>query len=451
MLLRQSRTQVNLQVACQFDRKVTEMSDGPRWEEIFGANGSETQSPPPLTRREALAAENANRSSNRSLSGNSAGSNRPAKATKQPKKRKSHKGLIITLISVVVLLGLGAAGAAYAWSNYEPQIRKLFGWEEPIDYQGSGTGSVIITITNGQLGSDVAKTLHESGVTMTFDAFYNLLLKNPDVQFQPGSYKLKLKMSAQAALEALKDPNNKVLTRIGFPEGSTVSTILKKLADLSDSTGVSLEQLQAAAKDFKSFGLPSDAVSLEGYLFPATYSLDPGLSAHDILKIMVDETFKRLDKAGVPAADRNRVLTIASLIQREAGRNKDDFYKVSRVIQNRIEKNMLLQFDSTAHYGYTWAHGERQDDSVFSSSDELKDDNPYNTYVHAGLPIGPIGAPGDIAVDAALHPAEGSWLYFVTVNLDTGETVFSNTEAEHNAAVRQLRDWCRTSQSENCK
>ena len=87
---------------------------------------------------------------------------------------------------------------------------------------------------------------------------------------------------------------------------------------------------------------------------------------------------------------------------------------------------------------------------MFSTSAELNDDNPYNTYFITGLPIGPIGAAGDLAIDAALHPVDGPWVYFVTVNLDTGETVFSETNAQHEAAVQQLRQWCRTSQSPNC-
>ena len=145
------------------------------------------------------------------------------------------------------------------------------------------------------------------------------------------------------------------------------------------------------------------------------------------------------------------MLTIASLIQREAGSQAEDFFKVSRVIQNRLDQGMLLQFDSTSHYGYAWAHGQRLDGGVFSNSEELNDPNPYNTYVHAGLPIGPIGAAGDLAIDAAVNPVDGAWLYFVAVNLDTGETKFSETLAEHNAAVREMQQWCRATQSPNCR
>ena len=174
------------------------------------------------------------------------------------------------------------------------------------------------------------------------------------------------------------------------------------------------------------------------------------MDAHSVLQVMVDRTRSSLAAAGVAAADEHRVLTIASLIQREAGSNLDDFAKVSRVIQNRLDSNMKLQFDSTSHYGWQWRHGEREEGSVFSTQAELDDDNPYNTYVHTGLPPGPIGSPGDDAIAAALNPAPGDWVYFVTVNLDTGETAFSVTGAEHNAAVKQLQNWCRTTKSPNC-
>lgn len=413
------------------------MADETRWDDIFASQPADPAAP--QSRREAREAESRR-------SGRSAGS-KPPRDPKGPRKRRRWIGW---LVAVVVVLGLAAGAAAYVWINYEEQVRKVLGWELPIDYVGGGEGSIIVTITNGQLGSDVATTLQKAGVTMTTEAFYNLLLTRPDVQFQPGSYQLKLKMSASAALDALLDPANKVQTRVGFPEGTTVAGILARLGDVSESTGVTLEELKAAAEDFGSFGLPTGALSLEGYLFPATYSLDPGTTAHDILQTMVDEMTSRLDAAGVAPDDRARVLTIASLIQREAGGNAEDFYKVSRVIQNRLDAGMLLQFDSTAHYGYIWAYGDRDEGGVFTSSQELADDNPYNTYVHPGLPIGPIGAPGELAIDAALNPVEGGWLYFVTVNLDTGETAFSETLAQHNAAVKQLQQWCRTTKSPNC-
>lgn len=163
---------------------------------------------------------------------------------------------------------------------------------------------------------------------------------------------------------------------------------------------------------------------------------------------MVKRTRDSLAAASVPAGDEQRVLTIASIIQREA-RAEADFYKVSRVIQNRLDQGMKLQMDSTAQYGY----GELHSGSASTSDAAQTDDNPWNTYVIEGLPKTPpiANPPGDKAIDAAMHPpATGSWLYFVTVNLDTGETVFSTTYQEHEAAVKQWQDWCKANPDSGC-
>jgi UPF0755 protein len=197
---------------------------------------------------------------------------------------------------------------------------------------------------------------------------------------------------------------------------------------------VSIDDFKAAAADYKSFGIPAEAPSLEGYLFPATYTFDPGLSAKQILQTMVDRMFKSLDAAGVAPADRHKVVTLASIIQKEGG-SVTDFYKVSRVFTNRLNKGMLLQSDATVSYG---AGGTTISTTAAQRADAT---NPYNTYAHPGLPVGPISAPGDDAIDAAINPVDGTWLYFVLVNGKTGETVFSNTVAEHNAAVKQWQAW----------
>jgi UPF0755 protein len=336
------------------------------------------------------------------------------------------------LLSIVVVLG-GVSTAV--WFNFAPQIQKVLGIEAPIDYTGGGTGKVVVTIENNQIGEDVAKTLAARGVTKTSTAFYKLLLvQDPQVTFHPGSYQLKNHMSAKAALAALVDPANRVSTRVSFPEGSTVKGIIAKLANLSESTGVGRAELEAAAADHTSFGLPAEAPSLEGYLFPATYSLEPGKSAHQILQVFVTEMFKRLDAAGVAAADRHRVLTLAALTQKEGG-PVADFPKVARVWDNRIAKVMNLQSDATVAYG---AGSTGIETTPAQRADKS---NPYNTYANPGLPIGPISNPGDQAIDATLHPTAGTWLYFVVVNCSTGETAFSDTFAQHQAANTQLGAW----------
>lgn len=342
-----------------------------------------------------------------------------------------HSNLLFTVITVIVIV---VSSCTLAWAGFQKPISIALGWGDPSDYSGNGTGVVDVTIKTGDTGRSVAAMLAAAGVTKSYDAFYNLITsQHPIPTFQPGTFRLASKMSAKSALAALLNPANHVLNKVTVPEGTTVAGVLTRIAAV---TGIPLATLQAAAADYKSFGLPAQAPNLEGYLFPATYNFSPTASAHDILQRMVSETFSRLDHAGVAVADRHRILTMAGLIQKEA-RLTPDFYKVSRVFYNRIAQGMNLESDATVSYGagsstITTTPAQRADAS-----------NLYNTYVHPGLPIGPISNPGGVAIDAALHPADGPWLYFVLVNGDTGQTVFSTTLAEHQAAVLQWQAWYR--------
>jgi UPF0755 protein len=358
-----------------------------------------------------------------------------------PREKRRKTGWIAAFVVLVLIGGIGGGGL-YVWNTFEPQIRKVMNWQEPIDYEGSGSGEATVWISAGDTGIDIARTLKNRGVTKTTDAFYELLLtRSSEPVFHPGVYKLAKKMSAQSALDALLDPANKIERTVLLREGITGAEIL---AELSAGTEIPLEELQAAVADPTVYGIPATAPSIEGWLFPALYTFDPDLSAQDVIKVLVDRTITSLDKAAVPVDDRERILTIASIIQREA-RLDDDFYKVSRVITNRLAANMKLEMDSTAQYGENAEPG-----TVWSTKEALESDNPWNTYVHTGLPIGPIASPGDTAIAAAMAPAEGTWLFFVTVNLETGETVFTNTVAEHGAAVKQLRDWCKANPDKGC-
>lgn len=359
----------------------------------------------------------------------------------EPKKKRSGKPLLWTTLSIVVIAAIVASGF-YVWTTFEPQIRAVMGWQEPIDYEGSGSGEAYIVISEGDTGTDIAKTLADADVTMTSEAFYKLLLQQePEPTFQPGTYLLKKQMSANSALDLLLDPKSRVERTALLPEGLTGESILERL---SDATEIPLEAFRTAVEDPTKYGIPKSAPSIEGWLFPALYTFEPDATAESIIQRLVDRTIQSLDDAGVAEADRERVLTIASIVQREA-RKEDDFYKVSRVIQNRLDKGMLLQMDSTAQYGVNAGT-----DSVWSSKEALESDNPWNTYKREGLPVGPIASPGDLAIDAATHPADGPWLYFVTVNLSTGETVFSSTNEEHERAVKQLRTWCDENPDQGC-
>ncbi len=347
------------------------------------------------------------------------------------RKRRWVKRLVVTVV-VLALLG-GMAGGAYA--IFQPQVAKIAAKLFPPDddYKGSGSGQVLFTIKSGDDGSAIAANLHKAGVVKTSEAFYTLLLRQkPEVQFQPGVFKLAKQMSAQAALVALQDPSARVENTAVIPEGTVEKDILQTVAT---ATKLPLADLQAQAANPAQFGVPAQAKTLEGFLFPATYTFAPGISAHDAIKTMVDRMFQALDQAGVAPADRWNTVVLASVVQKEAGL-KDDYPKVARVFLNRLAQGWDLQSDATVAYGT--GHTDR----VTTTDAERADaGNPYNTYVHSGLPVGPISNPGDLAINAAQHPADGPWMYFVTWNLKTGETIFSTTDAEHQAAVEKWQQW----------
>lgn len=373
----------------------------------------------------------------------------------QKNKRKRRIAGWIALGVVLLLLGGVAAGGLYVWNTYEDRIREFMGWEEPKDYEaGMANGEAFVTISPGDTGAPISESLYAAGVTKTPDAFYDYLIdtaQNPP--FVPGVFQLQKQMTSEAALAALLDPANKLENSAQLREGLTVEQSLPLLAE---GTGIPLEEFQAAVADPAVYGVPVDPAivaaggqPLEGWLFPATYTFDPGVTATDVIATLVNRTIQSLDNAGVPVEDRQRILTLASIIEKEA-RFEQDFYKVSRVIENRLDPGNqetfgLLQMDSTAQYGFNEADG-----TVSTSAEAQYDDNPWNTYVVTGLPIGPIANPGDTAIDAAMNPADGDWLYFVTVNLNTGETVFTNNLADHSRATEQWIAWCADNPDAGC-
>ena len=330
---------------------------------------------------------------------------------------------LLALVAVVVLV-LGSI----AYIN-RIAIRNFYEQATGAEYSGEGSTIVNVVIKRGDVGTDVAKKLVNAGVTKSFEVtLRNIYAANPT--FFPGTYKLPTQISSTKALEYLVDPRNAITNRITIREGLRINSVFELLAS---TTGIPKENFVTAAKDLSAFGIPKAAPSLEGYLFAATYEFDTSYTAQEILNVLVNRTKEQLLEDGVKEKDWHKVLTLASIVQREA-RQEQDFYKVSRVFLNRIKMNMPLQSDATVSYGVGG-------NTFQTSAADRADKNLYNTYVHTGLPIGPISGVGALAIDAALNPAEGNWLYFVSVNLKTGETVFSDTFAQHEEAVRVWIRW----------
>jgi UPF0755 protein len=351
----------------------------------------------------------------------------PSRTGKRRNSSRKKSALVIgSFIGLVVLIGAVVGGLFYSG---------ILGGNQN-DFPGGGHGEVIFTINEGEFGDTIATNLVEAGVTKSFDAFYQLLLETvPEPVFTPGVYALKQEMSAQSALNALLDPANRVELKVTIPEGTTQINVLKLLAE---GLSIPLSEFEAAVAAPATYGVPSEATSLEGFLFPATYTFSPGVSATEVIQRLVNESLLALDAAGVPVDERWETIILASVIQRESGPAPEDMYKISRVFQNRLAQGMNMGSDVTTCYGA----GLIGKDCLLITQAALDDtSNLYNTRILPGLPIGPISNPGAIAIDAAFNPTDGPWLFFVTVNLSTGETVFSETAAEHEAAVNQYYSW----------
>ncbi|MBC7633172.1 endolytic transglycosylase MltG [Aeromicrobium sp.] len=340
------------------------------------------------------------------------------------------------ILVLVIVLAIAFGGyAAYG------KVSDMFGG--PADYSGQGTAKVTVEVPKGADGQQIANILKKAGVVETAEAFYQLALKDSRFQsVQAGFYQLRREMSSEAALTALIDKGNRIEGKVTIPEGSRVGQIVKLIA-----AGSKIKQpdLLAALDKPESLGLPKVAnLNPEGYLFPATYTVVPGTTATELLRQMVKKTLdvaKSLDigtRAKALGLTGEQIITVASILEYEAKKDAD-YPKVARVLYNRLDAGMALQLDSTVSYV-----SNRKGD-VFTTPKERADPSKYNTYQNPGLPPGPIGSPGEKTIEAALNPADGSWLYFVAVNLDTGETIFSNTFAEHNVAVAKLQEYCKTS------
>lgn len=293
----------------------------------------------------------------------------------------------------------------------------------PDDYPGPGSGEVIIEIRQGASAGEVAQTLVDKGVVKSVRAFTNAIdAAGMSGSLQPGDYRMRKGMAAKDAV-ALLDPKNRLQTKVTIREGLRATQVYQ---ELEKATGISAEEFQKAAK---AISLPDAARgNIEGYLFPATYEITPRMNATEILEKMLDRYDKAAEDAGLRARAKrmgftaHEMLTIASIVQAESGR-LEDMPKVARVIYNRLKRPMKLEMDSTVMYGLG-KYG------IVASGADLKSDSPYNTYRWEGLPPGPICNPGDHAIEAALQPEKGDWLYFAATDPKNRITKFTDSWEE---------------------
>ncbi len=355
--------------------------------------------------------------------------------------RAMRHGCLPALIALALIVAIGI----FAYVKGVDLIKSVL--SGPEDYSGDGHGSVIIKVDSGATSSAIGNILVGADVVKSTDAFKNAAEADPrSLTIQAGCYSMHSQMSAKNALTLMLKDSSHVNcpgeSQLTVPEGLRANEILALVAK---DTHLSSHAVKTAFAATNRLGLPSYADGDgEGYLFPATYDVTKTTTAPSLLKTMVAkfaaeaDAVKLQSKARALGVSPHDVVIVASLIQAEASRPQD-LPKVASVIYNRLDAGMPLQLDSTLHYAVD-SRGEIQ------TSANLRDLNsPYNTYKRTGLPPTAIDSPGATALEAALNPARTSYLYFVTVNLRTGDTRFATTFAQHQANVQLLNQYCETS------
>jgi len=332
---------------------------------------------------------------------------------RRPKRRA---GRLLAPLLAIVLLCVLAAGGIYAWSKLGSP-----------DYTGPGTGAVTVQVMPGDTATSLAPRLVKLGVVASTNAFISAAKKsrNPD-GLEPGTFRLRKHMSAALAYALLLNPKSRLQTMVTIPDGLRLSQILNTLGTVTQWPASAYIK---ASKDTAALGLPSYAHgNLEGYLYPATYTFQPGTSALDVLRAMVQRFNQEAASLNLTTVATQKQLTpaqaivVASLLEAEGG-STANYAKIARVIYNRLKINMELELDSTVLYAL-------HKFGFLLTQAQLHVNSPYNTFTHQGLPPGPIDNPGQAAIEAALHPASGNWLYFVTVNPKTGLTKFTDSKAQ---------------------
>lgn len=343
------------------------------------------------------------------------------------------KSLLAVLLSLVVVVG----GGYLVYSKVHG-----FKFSSTADYPGPGEQDVTVTIIAGSTISQIADTLVEADVVASSKGFVRVAEDNPAAaSIQAGSYVMKTKMKSTDALGLLVSRTTMVSHNITLREGLRNSEVV---ASLTEQSSLTAEHLNASLADPAALGIPEwGKGNPEGFLFPETYTYDNNTTSTQMLVKMtaqfdkISTSVDFVNQAKARGIDPYDALIVASIIEKEVN-NQVYANDVAQVLYNRLAKGMKLQLDSTVIYAVN------SPGTITTTDEERANDSPYNTYVHEGLPPGPISNPGQWALAAAVNPTSGDYLYFVAVNPDTGETKFANDWAGHEANVALFQQWCQS-------
>ncbi|WP_100444951.1 endolytic transglycosylase MltG [Glycomyces xiaoerkulensis] len=410
-----------------------------------------------------------------------------ADAPRRHRRRESGSSLLAMTL-VVVLFGVLGVGGWWAYNNV---VKEFF---TVADFEGDGNGTVVtVEVTEGMLVADIGNMLYNEGVVASSKAFVNASEDDGDsgTTIQPGAYEMQEEMSGAAALAILTNPENRMANAVTIPEGFTSMEVYERL---SEHTGVPIEDFEAAAADPEALGVDplwfegfSDRQfkSVEGFLFPATYEFNENMTAEQMLTEMVakfNATIEEIDfvdrvaQISDPDPDFDpgavdgqdfqpptggefeihpwMALQIASIIQTESGSPKDDA-KISRVMYNKLYLNWFEHeqtncncFESEA----IWNYGRQLNgEDPITSGEEINwfevmrdPENPWapSAPENAGYLPSAIANPGVAALEGAVEPEEGDWLFFVTAYEEDGEllALFAHSYEEHQENTRTAEE-----------
>lgn len=346
-------------------------------------------------------------------------------------RRTSEKSRKLRYRSLIIGFGL-----ILAIGLLSPRAISMF--SSAPDFPGPGSGSVQLQIESGATLAKIGNDLKALGVVASVDGFIAAANKIPEsANISPGSYSLLKEMKSSDAILALLDSANRVVTKVVIPEGKRATWVV---AALVTATGLSAQEFEAAIAEADNLGLPAYANgNVEGFLFPATYEFAPGTTAKQMITAMLARFNSEASRINLEARAKAmgrtpyEIVTIASLLEGEG--NPRDFTKIAQVVYNRLAEPMRLQFDSTVNYGLDKA-------DVILTTELLNTDTLYNSYLRDGLPPTPIDGPGALALEAALNPQPGDWLFFITIDLYTQEIKFTKSYPEFLIYKDELLAFC---------
>ncbi|MFV2100639.1 endolytic transglycosylase MltG [Micromonospora sp. LOL_024] len=357
---------------------------------------------------------------------------------------------VLALLLAVVLLGSIGGGAFYSFDR----IQNYF---VTPDFDGAGTEDVTVQIPQGAFLADMAVVLRDAGVIKSTKAFLEAAEDNSRSRnVQPGTYKLRKEMSGENALNAMLDPQSRIVDGVTIPEGRTAKSIYELL---SEHTDIPVKEFEAAAKDPETLGVPDwwftrddgkkVKKSIEGFLYPDTYEIPPDATAEAILGQMVDHFLTvtgELEFADRVQEERGGIspyeaLIVASLAQAEAG-TKKDLGKVARVAYNRVYSQTFpcgcLEMDVTVNYYFEMTGQEGKTSGQMTESDLDNPKNPYNRKLRGMVPT-PINNPGREALEGAMDPPAGDWLFFVAIDKE-GNSAFTKDYDQHLRNIQKARE-----------